>query len=210
MIDSIPFVYRFLFLLFVLSVIAWFDWLKYRAAARRWKEYCFILGVGMIGVAFAIIVDTFTSKISPEYFIYGKGVPLGHDFYLRILGLAIEVGFSGGIVAGGAYLLANSAGRGKSGLPFSALLKLLWIPLVFAIALAAPMSWFCLKYDPKHLREELEFIRPAEAGERFIMVWGVHAGLYIGALLGIAIGALIIRRKLKQLPEPAAQDKAVA
>jgi hypothetical protein len=203
---GIPFIFRFLFLLILLSLIAFIDWHKNGAAAKKWKEYSFIVGVGMIGVLFAICVDSITSKISPEYFVYGKKLPSGEALRWSVLGLACEAGFSAGIITGGIYLLTNSFGKG-TGLPLTTLLKLLWVPALFMLLTAGTMAWFAKNYDPGLIRPDLVDMRPREAADRFMIVWGTHAGLYLGLVFGLMIGCLVVRRRIRGLTLSASESQ---
>src|SRR5436305_31251 len=43
-------------------------------AARRWKEYSFLGVVVLIALGYGVVNDQVTSRISWEYFYYGKGL----------------------------------------------------------------------------------------------------------------------------------------
>src|SRR5436190_9095757 len=56
----------------VFAALAIWDWRRHGAAATRWREYCFLLITIVAAMIYGIINDQITSRISWEYFYYGK------------------------------------------------------------------------------------------------------------------------------------------
>jgi hypothetical protein len=141
--------------------------------------------------------DQITSRISWEYFYYGKGLHavLGSGLPLDLPGLhweATKVGmkatWSAGLIAGVCILLANNPWRKRAQLPYR---KLLWVlPMILgcAVVFAAAgavlgylglLSWMSQDFG---FLAEANVFRPA----RFMCVYGIHLGGYLGAGLGTA------------------------
>src|SRR4051812_7221483 len=58
----------------IFGVFAAVDLYRRGRAATRWREYAFLLAVVAIAMAYGVINDQVTSRISWEYFFYGKGL----------------------------------------------------------------------------------------------------------------------------------------
>lgn len=130
-------------------------------AASRWREYLFVLACGTVGAVFGLANDLLTSRISPEYFILGKGVPEGAGFLEGVIRVGFEAGFSGGAIAGCVLLYAN-----RTGLP--PVRHVGWIILLSAAGgLAAWAVGRMASLSPFHT------------------VWGMHVGIYVGLVAGI-------------------------
>ena len=111
---SMRFLYSLGVLLLLMTIAAYIDWRRRREAATKWREYGFLLIGGLLGAAVGVLNDQITCTISPEYFIYGKEIPGGEGFRLRVAWLGFMAGFSPGAIIAGAYMLANNPG-GKKG-----------------------------------------------------------------------------------------------
>ncbi len=62
-----------------LLVVALVDFYRHGARATRYREYGFIIVTGLLGAVFGFVNDMITSSVSPEYFIFGKGLEDGPD-----------------------------------------------------------------------------------------------------------------------------------
>src|ERR1041384_40139 len=58
----------------IFGVLALRDWRRHGNQATRWKEYLFLLGAVIAALIYGAINDQVTVTISPEYFLYGKGL----------------------------------------------------------------------------------------------------------------------------------------
>lgn len=74
-------------------------------------------------------------------------------------------------------------------------------PIIWAIVVAQ-ITGFIFDYFqfPFFADQITPVVQPAEVS-RFMLVWGIHIGLYIGAVLGIVHGIAKIRRRVPYLPK---------
>jgi hypothetical protein len=189
---------RLALLVLLMAVIAAIDAWRNRAKATRWREYSFLLAAGLLGAAVGVVNDHFTSTLSPEYFLIGKGLSLEH-FRLQVTLLGFQAGFSAGVILGCGYLLANNPRPGRPSLPMRQLFRLALYPLL-AAALVVPMTaaTACL-FDVLRLLPDLRatlaaLLTPAQMF-RFRIVWAIHLGLYLGGLLGGIRGIAKVARR---------------
>lgn len=183
-------------LLLLLVVAAAGDRWRHGAEARRWREYLLLLLFGGLGAVFGLASDQVTSRLSPDYFIHGKGLDAGPDLGRQVVVLSLQAGLVAGLVLGGVLLLANDPRPDRPGLPAAALVRLAAWPAALA-ALLAPVGFLALgALDPLGLDRELRgLVDDPAARARFVQVWGAHAGLYAGGLLGVVVAAVLVRRR---------------
>ena len=78
----------------------------------RAKEYAFLLYAMLVAAAYAVAHDHLTATISPEYFLYGKGLAQDpRPFRWAITPLAVRASLAVGLFGGAALLLANNPRR---------------------------------------------------------------------------------------------------
>lgn len=208
---------RFGALLSLAALVAFVDWKKNGAEATRPREYGFVFVCGLLGALFGILWDQGTVTLSPEYFIFGKGLdPAEGPLRLQALGLGFKAGFFGGLVVGMSYLIANGS-RTHPGvkLPYSQLFRMSLWPLGFLFPLALGGLILFETMDPLGRAPELSKMLSEEETQGFLRVWGLHAGLYLGASLGLGVGVFRIRRALSRAillneEEQDAEDRAEA
>jgi hypothetical protein len=194
--------------------MAWTDWRRHGAAARRWREYLFLIACSVLAMIYAVINDQITSRISWEYFYYGKDLwrelgpatpPAAASLSWGAAKVGLAAGWWVGLLMGAALLMANNPridrlGRVTESMPLPRLFKFAGFAVAAAIVLsillgyAGYLGWLNLfdsdlgdlwAHDLWHPR-------------RFTCCWGVHLGAYIGALLGGAVGVFAVwRRKNK-------------
>lgn len=155
-----------------------FDLRHPKGERHRFGEYSFLfLGAG-IGLVFGIGVDAITSRISPDYFVIGKGIAPGETFRREVARLGGQAGASAGVLIAGGLLLANPQ-------PARALrlLSRVATPLFLAIFLGAAFGALQALLGVIHLTELAEDLGAPRA-EAFAVVWATHGGIYFGAFLG--------------------------
>lgn len=178
---SLP--YRFLGAFLIFSSLAFWDWKKNPQNPTKYKEYSFLIFTAFVAILFAEIHDAITVRISPEYFIQGKG--LGEEnLYWKVAELAVQASYWVGLLLGLGYLIANNPVRNYARLTYRQLSKLIGLPIVTALLCAPVFGLFYWLTEKEHLPS-------------FAFVWGVHTGSYFGAALGAALGILLILRKRK-------------
>jgi hypothetical protein len=197
--SRIPFLYRLAGLILLAAAIALWDYRKHGPSGTRWREYSFLLAAAMLGGLFGLANDTLTSRLSPEYFIYGKGIVPGPYFHHQVLILGFQAGFGAAFVAAACFLFANNPKPNLPSLPYRKLSVFILQPilaaLVLAVILGVTSRWFIRPtFDPRLA----QFAGPA-AAVWFWRVWCIHLGLYLGLLFGTISAVLTIRRARRRL-----------
>lgn len=191
---NIPFLYRLIILFVLFAIVALIEKFKNKQATYKWKEYLFLFICGISGAIFGALTDSITSKISPEYFIYGKNIPYNQDFVVNILKLGAQAGFLGGVCVSFFYLTANNPRKDIAKLPYKKIAKLLSLPVIAAI-LAAILFGFLSKTVPAdYYPKEISAILQDKALKSFFTVWCIHSGIYFGALVTSLFVFLYIRK----------------
>lgn len=200
----------------IFAVLAALDYRANRHHATRWREYLFLLLCVACAIGYGIVNDLVTSRISVEYFLFGKGVaervsadvaanPEAHRAVLdreamRIGALAT---WSAGLLAGAALLITNTLGA-RPRLRMRQMLRLVGVVALPAVVLAAIGGWvgsvgvfarFSDDFREMVARDEM---RPA----RFMTVFGIHLGGYVGAVLGLILACCLLWRRRGDLREP--------
>jgi hypothetical protein len=159
-----------------------------------------------------MLFDSLTCRISPEYFVLGKGLAEGAGLSWDVAVYGLEAGFSAGIVAAAAVLFANSPGEAPR-LAVRELAVHAWKPAAGAAG-AAVLGFVLSRFSvpvPHGIADTREILsEPAYQG--FVTVWLLHLGIYVGLAGGTAwwlVSVVRIRRReaaeanpLPPLPEP--------
>jgi hypothetical protein len=189
---------RILALLLVAGVLSALDFRRNGRQSTAWQEYGLIILAGVLGAVVGAANDSITSGISPEYFIYGKGLTQGPHLRLDAIRYGAQVGFSGGGVAGA---LLVYLGRRKSKTPpllCGFLLRQLWMPAAGAILGGFALYLTEPRLDPFHLVDQTKSVVPAERFPAFLRVWWIHCGVYAGLLLGVSVIVARIQKCRRQ------------
>jgi len=187
----------------VFAALAVWDVCRNGRAARRWKEYVFLLTAVATACAYGIVNDQLTVRISWEYYVYGKELMqyLAPDGAVNHAGLraeAVGVGAAAtwwcGLLFGAAILLVNNPRPHRPAVSFARLYAMLPVVLAAAAVLAAVggvlgwsgrLAWAFPEGVPDEWRPH-----------RLMCVWGMHLGGYLGGVLGtvLACGHVLHRR----------------
>jgi hypothetical protein len=188
------------------AVLAVYDLAKNGRRAKRWREYSFLLLAVALAEAYGIVNDLITSRISWEYFYYGKGLSaaLGPRVPPNSMALAwaaakvgMKASWTAGAIAGVVLLIANNPRPGTGQLPYRRLIRrlpgilLIMLPFVIALGIAGregQLTW--LSSDLSGIVRENQF-RPRQ----FLCVFGIHLGAYVGGAVGLAWAAWRVVRE---------------
>ncbi len=185
---GIPFVWRVAALLAVSVIAVLLDRRKPVDQRHRWREYSVLLLAAAAGVLTGMSIDAVTSTVSPEYFLYGKGITAGASFRHDVLSLGAQAGASAGVLGGAVLLLANPEPRRA----FS-LLRCAWFPIAGAVVLAILFGLAQSQWGLVTMQGVDEFLDP-QAEAAFTTVWVTHLGVYSGALLGLLAATMLVRK----------------
>jgi hypothetical protein len=186
--------------------LALLDLRRHGPRATRWREYLFILAAAAIAMAYGVINDLITSRISWEYYAYGKGLAqaLGDrepPDPARLAWEAAKVGLKAtwtvGLIAGVALAMANNPRPGLPRLAYRTLLRRMPMILLITATGAAILGTIgALGYLTAFSDEFRAMVRLNEwRPHRFMAVFGIHLGGYVGGTIGIIWAVLSIRRQ---------------
>jgi len=206
----------------IFIVLALHDLYRKGPAATRWREYMILLVCVVAGIIYAIANDNLTASMSWEYFAFGKGLtatlpadwsPATIAFRLAVTRLAAQAGFSAGVIVGVALLLANNPSKHRPQLPPRELLRQLIRVLVVTIVISASLG--AAGYFGAFTRISADFREMMAQNQwrprRFMCVYGIHLGAYVGASIGIIATVVHIRRVRASLTaSDASRDTALA
>jgi hypothetical protein len=166
-----------------------YDRWRHGAEGRRAKEYTLLLGCGLLGALIGLLQDLISIRVSPDYFVVGKGIERDADFTRQVLLLGTYAGFIAGLVLGGLLLLVNQPRATRGVIGYRALLAR-GVPRTLGLAfLGVPLGLFIGPNSPLRAQVGRNLLQ-GDSLERFLQVWGMHYGLYGGAVLGV-IWALV-------------------
>jgi|SRR5579859_3048973 len=171
-------------------------------SVRRFQEYAFLLYTTGLAVAYGVVHDQVTVTISPEYFLYWKGLasdPRPLRWAAALVG--VQSSWWTGLLGGAVLLVANNPRRrGPPRLPLARLARIAVLPLI-AAALGAVASGVAVAADLLGRDNVPAAVVPGRA-DVFMTVWSVHIGSYAGAALGtLGCIALVEARRWSRLRE---------
>lgn len=192
----------------IFATLAWVDWRRHRAQARRWREYLFLLGTVAAAMVYGALNDQITARLSWEYFYYGKGLaevlPAGQApspaLYWEAAKVGMKATWSAGLIVGVALLIANNPRRGWPQVSYATLVQ--WLAMILAACVAFAVLLGMAGYAGWLVPFSSDFAQMVRHDEfrpyRFMAVFGVHLGGYVGGLLGMTLAVMcIVRRRRK-------------
>ncbi|MDB5330863.1 MAG: hypothetical protein JWP03_2014 [Phycisphaerales bacterium] len=192
----------------IFAVLALSDVYRNGRSARRWREYSFLLVTTAIFMAYGALNDAITCRISWEYFYYGKDLaavlgphtpPAIGPLTLEAAKIGMRATWSAGLIVGVALLLANNPRPNRPQLPFRRLLML--VPGVLLAVVACGVAMGVLGFHGHLVWMNQEFRMLLHDGlfrpPRFMSVFGIHLGAYLGGALGTVWAVRKILRERK-------------
>ncbi|MBL4849860.1 MAG: hypothetical protein JKY65_30400 [Planctomycetes bacterium] len=170
--------------LFLVGMLVYDRW-RHGAEGKRAAEYGLLLACGLVGAGVGFTQDQISIRVSPDYFVYGKGIERGPNFERDVSFLGTYAGLVAGMVLGGCLLLTNQPRKTRAQHTSRALFRLAVPRTLVPALLFVPLGLLIAPHTP--LRDQIgrNLLSPEET-ERFLLVWGMHIGLYAGAALGLA------------------------
>lgn len=203
---------RITFGIVVLAALAVWDIVQKGSEATRWKEYLFLAFCAAIATVYGMVNDQVTSRISWEYFYYGKELapilgpqtpPNALKLSLQAMRIGAEATWWAGLIFGAAMLIANNPGRIGRQLSFKSLAKrlpmVIGITAVLAVIFGFAGANYYLNWISPDFRDlvAMDYYRP----HRFMAAWGVHLGGYVGGVIATIYAVTsIVRERRSQLP----------
>lgn len=181
----------------IFAAFAIIDFLRNGRGAQRWREYFFLAAVTTIAMLFGAINDVITASISWEYFYYGKGLseqlgsPVPPDrirLYPQAAWIGAQAAGAVGILAGALLLLAANPRPDSPKRSYQILFRrvgTILIAAAFGGVVGGVLGHFGLLTWTNNelvLLVRARLFRPS----RFLCVYGIHLGEYVGGAIGTA------------------------
>lgn len=199
--------------LLILGSLAVIDLRRHGRNATRWREYGFLLFATIAAICYGVVNDQITSTISWEYFYYGKDLaeklgpklppdPVKLRLFAALVG--VQASWSAGLILGVGLLLANNPSKRLARLSYRELFGM--IPVLFIVTATAAATGAALGYLGFLTRFHEDFAYMVRTNlwrpKRFMAVYGIHLGGYVGALLGLITAVVLVIRRRRRHPLP--------
>jgi hypothetical protein len=176
-----------------LVALAIIDYRRNGRQADRWREYLFLAGAVAVAMLYALANDMVTVTISPEYFLNHENLEWQDRFsrpggmYGLAAGVALRASWSAGLMIGVVLLVANNPSPRFPRIAWRRMYRLLGLPAGTAAVTAAGAGGL------RWLGGLDWLLGPASLAMRpFETVYAVHAGAYLGGLLGTLAAVIYI------------------
>jgi hypothetical protein len=195
----------------ILAGLAFWDVMEKGKEATRWKEYSFLATCVAVAIAYGALNDLITSRISWEYFYYGKELApvLGPDvppdagkLNWQVMRIGAEATWWAGLVIGAGMLMANNPSRRGAPLSYAQLgmrlpfiigITIIWAIILGFAGARGQLNWISQDFQRM---AETNLWRPP----RFMTVYGIHLGGYVGGGLAALYGiASVVRERRRRV-----------
>lgn len=191
----------------ILLALLIFDLRRRGRESARGREYLFLLVAVAAAMAYGAANDLITVTISPEYFIFGKGLdaaPGSAGLRVQAVLVGLKATWTAGLLIGVALLVANNPMKSRLQLPYLSIYALL--PAIVlaaaccgaALGVAGYRGWLTPLYPGLREIAAEEIFRPS----RFMCVWGIHLGGYAGGFAATVVSAVWMLRRRLRLASP--------
>jgi hypothetical protein len=198
MLLGLPYSARVALLVLLMLAAAGVDLARRGAGASRWREYAFVLAAGAAAAACGFAHDLVTAWLSPDYFVFGKGLPAEAVRESAAL-LGLKTGFSAGAIAGAVCLFVATRKSARPTLPVRSLAFQIWRPFVLSVLCSLLVPLFLSRWDPLSLSALLRETLGTARMEAFLRVWWIHVGTYAGLVAGVVWVCVDVVKMRKRL-----------
>ncbi len=193
----------------VFAILAMSDLLRHGRDVRRGREYAFLICAALAGLIYGAANDLITSSISWEYYYYGKGLfdvlgpktpPDPTRLHWEAARIGMKAAGSAGLIIGAAFLMANNPRPRRPQLPYRRLAVPLFMTFAICTVCGTAMGVFGFQGGLTWTSHDLQMLvrddlfHPA----RFLCVYGVHLGAYIGGAIGVIGGIFWITQERRR------------
>ncbi len=197
---------RITFCVAILVALAVMDLVNKGRNATRWREYAFLALCVAVAIVYGIVNDQITSRISWEYFYYGKDLapilgpqtpPDPGALSLQALRIGAAATWWAGLIIGAAMLIANNPSRSGPQLPYARLVARLPIVLAITAITAAIFGFAGYEYFLNGISADFQNLAETNLWRphRFMTVYGIHLGGYVGGALAAIYAASSIHHQ---------------
>jgi len=190
----------------VLTAMAAWELHRKGKQARRWREYVYLAAAAGVSMAYGMLNDQITVTVSWEYFYFGKAMeeavgpglpPAMGALRWEAFKLGAKAAWTVGLILGVVILIANNPRPGRPGVAYRTLYRLILWPLAGAVgcAVVGGVSGYAGVLRAIYTPVGVDDLRYPS---RFLCVWGIHLGGYLGAAAGGAGAVWRVRRLRKQ------------
>lgn len=203
----------------IFAVLAVADLLSRGRSATRWREYLFLLVVVAAAMLFGALNDQISSRVSWEYFYFGKELapvlgPATPPDPAALHWAAAKIGmmatWSAGLLLGVVLLLMNNPRRDRPRLPYRRLFAKL--PVILIVTVACGALGGILGYRGNLTWMSADFREMVTTGlwrpQHFMCTYGIHLGDYIGGGIGTILAVWMIARERAAMRRLASPDTA--
>jgi hypothetical protein len=203
---------RFLFGVTVLVALAIYDLHEKGRQATRWREYVFLVLCVAVAIIYGILNDQVTSRISWEYFYYGKDLapilglqtpPDPMNLSLQALRIGATAAWWAGLIIGAAMLIANNRSRIDAQLSYRRLIARLPKIMIITLISALFFGFAGYHYYLNGISPDFQNLVKADLWRphRFMAVYGAHLGGYVGGAMSIIYSVSSIIHERRKLPD---------
>jgi hypothetical protein len=190
----------------VFLTLAIVDYVRNGKAATRWREYAFLFACTALAMLYGGLNDQVSSRISWEYFYYGKelGPILGPQTPPDAFALSVEAAkvgmaatWSAGLIIGAALLIANNPRPNRPRLSYRGLFFMIGLVATLAIGLSIVLTLIGYAGGLAWMSSDFQEMQKANLWRprHFMATYGEHLGGYVGGLLGIVTTCVLIVKK---------------
>lgn len=178
---TVPFYWRLLFLLTLMTIAASAEFFTQRKTLRA-REYAVIAFFGVIMALYGACNDMLTGALSPDYFILGKGVEDDAYRWINSVGVGGTAGISGGFIIGAILVFMRSCL--KRDVSLGTIMRRCWVPVAGGIVASGVFALALGHLDLFGFEQFSPILPDSRRIDSMVLVWWEHLGVYFGTTAG--------------------------